>query len=186
MLAAFEEMNTRGFRFTMADLARKLAVSKTTLYQHFSSKDELIGAIFGAIYADVVAREEAILNDPRRSFPEKLEGLLAVFPGVFGPINNRLIADIQRHVPDEKEKAEAFRRERWQRIAGLIERERGADRLRSLNLAVLERTYMLMSGALVDYKFLAENNLSAREALAAFAAMVTFGLVSDRRKRDER
>lgn len=177
MLAAFEEMNTRGVRFTMSDLARRLAVSKTTLYQHFASKDELIGAILDAVYADVRQQEERIIGDPALSFLEKIAGVLAVFPSVFGPINNRLIDDIQRHLPEEKVKAELFRREKWQRVESLIGREIGEGRLRPINLAVLQSTYMLMSSVLVDYMFLTENNLSARDALAAFAEILTFGLV---------
>lgn len=176
MLAAFEEMNSRGIHFTMADLARQLAVSKSTLYLYFTSKDELIDAITNAVFDDIRQQEEAISNDPNLSSLEKIESMLAVFPRTFGPIDNRLIDDFRRYMPKEQAKAELFLYERWQRLESLIHREIEGGRLSPINLAVMQKIYLLVRTGLVDYKFLAQNNLSAREAIAAFADILTAGL----------
>jgi AcrR family transcriptional regulator len=181
MLAAFEEMNARGVRFTMADLAGQLAVSKTTIYQHFASKDELIGAILEACLDDIRRQEEEIIAASELSFLEKLERLLSVFPVLFGPINNRLIDDAQRHLPALKARIDLFKQEKWQRTENLIRLEIDAGRLRPVNLAVLRQIYMLVSKGLVDYTFLTQNNLSAREAIATFAEILSFGLMKTKK-----
>ena len=36
------QIQTKGFTFTISDLAKQLAVSKRTIYEHFSSKDEIV------------------------------------------------------------------------------------------------------------------------------------------------
>ena len=180
MLAAYEEMNTQGVRFTMADLARQLAVSKTTIYQCFPSKDELVGAVIDALFDDIQQQEEAILGDPGLTFLEKIKGVLSVFPKVFGPMNNRLIDDLQRQMPGEQKKVERFKETKWQRIENLVRAEIEADRLRPINLAVLQRMYMLAASGLIDYKFLTQNNLSAREVCTEFAEILTFGMVNTR------
>jgi len=45
MAAALEEINKVGIKFTMSDLVKRLSISKSTLYAHFKSKEEVIGAI---------------------------------------------------------------------------------------------------------------------------------------------
>lgn len=178
MFTAFEEMNVRGIHFTMADLARQLAVSKSTLYQYFVSKDELIGAIMEAAFNDIRQQEEEIAADPALPFLEKMARMLGAFPRIFGPINNRLIEDTQRYMPKEMAKVEEFNIERWQRIEELIKTEIAEGRLRPINLAVLHRIYLSAKNGLGDYKFLSQYNLSAKEALTAFADIITFGLVN--------
>ena len=178
-MAAYAEMNTHGLRFTMADLARSLYISKSTIYQHFDSKDDLVDEIIEALFEDIREQEEEIAADPNRSFLQKIEALLAVFPRKFGPISERLIDEAERFLPLAKAKAEPFRKEKWLRLENLIRREIVEGRLRPINLVVLERVYMLVSNGLVDYKFLTENKLSAREAIASFADILTFGLVKN-------
>ncbi len=177
VMAAFEEMNTRGLRFTMGDLARALAISKSTIYQYFDSKDELIEAVTNAIFADIREQDEEIAADPNLSFLQKMEALLSVFPRKFGPINERLIDETERFMPMMKAKVEPFRKEKWLRMETMIRHEIDEGRLRPINLVVLERIYMLVSNGLVDYKFLTQNRLSAREAIATFAEIITFGLM---------
>jgi AcrR family transcriptional regulator len=180
MMAAFEEMNTRGVRFTMADLARELAISKSTIYQYFDSKDDLVEEIIDALLEDIREQEEEIVADPDLSFLQKMEALLAVFPRKFGPISERLIEETDRFLPMVKAKTEPFRKAKWLRLETLIRNEIDEGRLRPINLVVLERVYMLVSHGLVEYKFLMQNKLSAREAVAAFADILTFGLVQSK------
>ena len=89
--AAAEEMVTRGLKFTMGDLAAKLRVSKTTLYEHFASKEEIINAVLAVALDDMRQQDEAIYADPMLTLPEKLQALFTVVPDIFGPINNQRI-----------------------------------------------------------------------------------------------
>ena len=44
IMAVFDEIKLKSFKFTMNDLATRLSISKTSLYENFSSKAELIAA----------------------------------------------------------------------------------------------------------------------------------------------
>lgn len=45
MKAFIEEIREKGMKFSMDDLARRLGISKRTLYEHFSSKVEILETI---------------------------------------------------------------------------------------------------------------------------------------------
>lgn len=176
LMGAFEEMNAQGVHFTMADLAQKLAISKSTIYKFFPSKDVLIKEILEAIVEDIRQQEEMIAKDPGMSFHKKVEGILAVFPKKFGPISERFIDEVGRFLPQES-KAELIINEKWLILETLIKEGIDEGSLRPINLAVLQRMFMLVGNGLVDVKFLTQNKLSAQEAVAASADIIAFGLM---------
>src|ERR1700710_1996352 len=66
---------------TMDDLAHELGISKKTLYLHFPGKDAIIGLIIDGIGRAIRSDVEAVLNDPKLSFAQKLRGVVdAVAP----------------------------------------------------------------------------------------------------------
>jgi len=81
-METIEEINESGIKFTMADLATRVAVSKSTLYAHFSSKEELIGEIVNYFLAGIRSYDEGIMNNDKLDFRGKLEALLLGEPKV--------------------------------------------------------------------------------------------------------
>ena len=63
---------------TMDDLAHELGMSKKTLYLHFPGKDAIIGTIIDEIGRKVREELEAILNQPKLSFPQRLRAIVDV------------------------------------------------------------------------------------------------------------
>ncbi|OFN04228.1 TetR/AcrR family transcriptional regulator [Rothia dentocariosa] len=63
--------------FTMSALAQKLGVAPSSLYNHFQSRDEVLGAISDAVINDItlepLIRATKILNEQHLSPTEKLE-----------------------------------------------------------------------------------------------------------------
>lgn len=48
-----EELKENGIKFTMDDLARRLGISKRTLYEYFSSKADILDALIEDAFAEV-------------------------------------------------------------------------------------------------------------------------------------
>ena len=74
LAAAIEEVTLRGLRFTMQDLATRLRVSKRSIYENFSSKEELVSYMVDAILTDMSTQEQAIL-EAKTSSINRLEQL---------------------------------------------------------------------------------------------------------------
>ena len=62
--AASSVFAEKGYASTrVADIAKRAGVGKGTVYEYFSSKEELLFAVFESINLDITARMQAVLDD---------------------------------------------------------------------------------------------------------------------------
>lgn len=178
IMAAAEEMLARGLKFTMGELAAKLHVSKTSLYEQFNSKEALINGVLEMALEDMRRQDEAIYNDAALSLTEKLLALFKVTPTLFGPINNRRIYDdLLLHHPGGEQMLDAFREEQFRRQSALIAEGVANQSVRGVNMRVLQQLLLGATSELFTYRFLTENNMTIADAMAALADIVVFGLL---------
>ena len=174
--ATVEEINLRGFKFTMSDLARRLSVSKSSLYEHFPSKDALISSILELILHDFHSQEENIYNStlPLR---QKLKAILTIKPDRFEPFSNRVYEDLRLSYPEEWQKVVQFRQERMSRIANLLQHGIDTGIIRPIHVSVAQQTIISALNGLTSYSFLTENNLTYQNAIAAMIDIIVEGLI---------
>lgn len=178
LMAAADEMKTRGVKFTMSDLARRLSLSKTSLYEHFASKNELVHDILATAIHDVEEQADKIYNSPGLSTAEKIQALLKVSPQVFGSINNNSLYDDLRHYyPNEWQMVSDFRDEQLNRLTSLVAQNIESHSLRPVNVSVLKQIVTSVTNDLFNYRFLEENNMTYPDALSAMADIIVFGLL---------
>ena len=99
--ALFDEIyllyQERGIKFTMDELSERLRISKKTLYELVSSKDELVARAVTQ-YFDAVEREQAdIRKDSSLNALQKTERLLCVVPQM--PFHEYRIRELRRAFP---------------------------------------------------------------------------------------
>lgn len=177
-MAAIDEASERGIKFTMNDLARRLAVSKSTLYEHFDSKEELIGAIIDTLFANLRQQEKEIISNNTLSFSEKFKSLLSGHPKTLGIHSDRFMDDVKRYLPGEWAKFEAFMDHRWQLIEDFLRQGIEAGYFRPVNLAVVQKILFGAVNELLNYKFLTQNNLTILDAVAATVDILIFGMTA--------
>lgn len=177
MMKAIEKMNDRSVKFTMADLARELGVSKRTLYEQFSSKEELIATIIDAMINDLRQQDQEILQSTDMDFVGKFKAMLLIYPRIFGSFNERIIEDIQRYFPREWAKIEQFQDEKWQNLEEIIRQGIDEGVLKPINPVVLRKIFIGTNRELLDYQFLVQNGINLKEALKIMAEVLMFGVV---------
>ncbi len=92
----------QGAKFTMDELALRLAISKKTLYEMVRSKDELVDRAL-TFYFDAVEQEQtSIRSDSSLNALERVERLLCVVPEM--PFHEYRMRELKRAFP------EAYRR----------------------------------------------------------------------------
>jgi AcrR family transcriptional regulator len=98
--AAREILLREGYSaLTMDLLCSSLSMSKKTLYVHFSSKDEMVIAIFAATGATLRQGIDDILSGPG-GFIAKLHVTLRLVGDHFGSLSPSFLADLQRYAPE--------------------------------------------------------------------------------------
>lgn len=66
MIRASRDILESGQPVTVASISRKAGVGRSTFYTHFSSTDEVIGALVDQMFDDLGMQDEAWRNDPSR------------------------------------------------------------------------------------------------------------------------
>ena len=176
---ALHQMNEQGLRFTTAGLAHELAISKRTIYEFFPSKEDLMGAVFEAILADLDQQISRIFKNEKLGPIEKLRELMTASPKALGPLSDRIIADARRLLPKEWAKFEDFFTDKWMKIEQVIHQGEQEGLFRPVNLVVLRKMYMGTINELGDYQFLASNSCTFSSTMATTIEILIFGLIAN-------
>lgn len=122
LLTARELFIGRGLSMaSMDELARRLGMSKRTIYRLYRSKRELAEAVVDAIFAEAEARIEACLDNGGESL-EILECLVSLVRSVAGMVSSQALADLRFREPELWERICSRREKLIQgRIGGVVE-----------------------------------------------------------------
>lgn len=103
------------FRFgiksiTMDDIARHLAVSKKTIYQHFADKNELVDRLTDYILNENVYHIKSLTESFSNPVEEIIE-TMKYMGGLFSKMNPNLFHDMLRYHPESFKKFKDFKEE---------------------------------------------------------------------------
>ena len=97
--AAIEEFTQNGLKFTMSDLAKKLGISKKTIYTVFESKQAVLIGIADRYAADFSKMQEELERDTSLDAVQKLEKLLCALPEKYCDIGLNRIYELAEKYP---------------------------------------------------------------------------------------
>ncbi len=177
IMAAIEEINLRGFKFTMSDLAKRLSMSKTSLYEQFSSKNELVATLVELALADVREQENNVYKNDSLPIAEQIKAVLKVSPKIFGPLDERIYDDLRSSYPEEWQLVAAFREERLECLANLLTQGVSKKLIRPVNFVVVRQMIYGAVNQLFNDRFLTDSNITYADAIAAMADVLVYGLL---------
>lgn len=183
--SAIHEIEQRGIRFTMSDLARRLGVSTKTLYAVFSSKEELITHIIMESIQEVRASEELILRDQSLDLAEKLRRLLGLLPNGFAGTNLRVWYELKRYYPVQWKIIEEFNQQEWMHVGLVLDEGMAAGIFKRVQLPVLIQMYTGYIDQLVERQAPDQTNMTMSEALDAMIDILLGGVLSAEIKKGE-
>ena len=97
---AISILKQEGFRLSLDEMATKMGITKKTLYNNFSSKEELLKECVHAISGDF-QRVLSILDDEDVSAIESLTKCFAQLDELFVTLNPVFFSDLMRSNPDQ-------------------------------------------------------------------------------------
>lgn len=176
---------THGFRsVTMDDLAAELAMSKKTLYAHFSSKTALLEAVIDEKLRSADADFTAISDRFASDFMEAIRQLLACVRKHAEELQPPFLRDMAREAPELFQSVQARRRSLIQRHFGKLIGE-GVKAGWIRNDIPADLMIEILVGAtdgLVNPQKLSQLNLPAKTALTAIVSMFLEGaLIGDKK-----
>jgi len=171
---------------TMDDLAHELGMSKKTLYQHFPGKDAIIGLVIDGIGRAVRSELDAILNDPARTFAQKLRAIVDVVAPRLALLSPAMLRELQRYAPQIFVKIDELRQKNIPYVFGRLFRAgiaEGAVRP-DLDPDFAALFWLHAVRGLVHPDTLAVTQLTTQQTLQKAIALFTTGLLTPAGRKD--
>lgn len=178
--AVIEEIQQRGMKFTVDDVTRRLGISKKTIYEYFSSKEEIIETIVERIVEETNEKSNEIINDYSLSIIEKVRNVLNVLPEYYQVYDRPILEEMKRYYPDQWVKIDASLTDDWDELKNLIEEGMDQGEIISKYAApVIMRVLIEGINTTLDQRFFLNNNLTVTEALADIVDILFYGLIPE-------
>ncbi|MFS0783651.1 TetR family transcriptional regulator [Bacillus sp. 1P06AnD] len=176
MNAFIEEIQAKGMKFTMDDLAKRLGISKRTLYEHFSSKIQILDGIIEHTIAEFDEQTERILEDDSLNLLEKIKKVITVVPKYNEFYDLRILEQMKRYYPVQYERMHTALNQ-WDALRGLIEKGIEEGLIVNRNVPLMMKLILDATNSTLDRSFFIENSINLNDALAAIVDILLFGLI---------
>ena len=147
----------KGFRkVTMDELANFLNMSKKTIYNYFSSKEQLIETIFQEYRRNITQKIDNLITDQSLPFTEKLKGMMVGVAYALSGMSSYFLRDIEDHLPILWKKVNRYKNEAaFLRFNRLMEEGIKNGHIRQeVNKSVVVALYASAIHNLLDPRFL--------------------------------
>lgn len=181
MAATMEEVNIHGLKFTMNDLAKRLKISKRSLYENFPSKQDLIDSIL-TILLDNLEKQEDEIYQTKMPIVDKLRALFSILPYEAETFDKHIYEDLKTTFPEQWKKVERSRKIRMDRIEKVLKDGIDAGIIRNINIYVFQEILKASFDAFTTYRFLNSNNLTYKDAVNAMLDILIHGLLASNDK----
>lgn len=166
----------KGISFTISDLAKRLAVSRRTIYEHFSSKDEIVDEVINRFINQIQAKEKEIAEQAQFNPLEKIKQILTYVPNDFQLMNPQLVSDLKKSHYHQWEKLDRFFKEEWSEVLSLLEKGIEEGKIKRVTPSLFIQMYLSGVNQIFDAKFLLENQVSIQSALNEIIDILLHGI----------
>ncbi|SIR87926.1 transcriptional regulator, TetR family [Peribacillus simplex] len=180
--AVIEEIQLKGVKFPLDNLAKQLGISKKTLYKYFSSKVEMLDAVIDYTFEDMDKKAIAIIENDQLSLIEKIKGVITVLPDHYEFIDQNILDQIKRYYPEQWIKMDTLLKSDWELLRNLIEQGIREGVIINRNVSLIMKVIIESINSTLNQKFYLENRITVPEALSEIVDILLYG-ISTKNKR---
>lgn len=148
---ALREINRHGADFHMDDLARNLRISKRTLYEHFSSKQEIIEQAITDFTDKIYAYHQCIVSDPARTCEAKLIAYFDVPSDNWQVLSVRKTSDLLAKMPSTCERLQSRYKKDWLLLERLLDEVQETGEFKPFDKFLFLRILHSAADDIIDY-----------------------------------
>ncbi|WP_342513149.1 TetR/AcrR family transcriptional regulator [Sporosarcina sp. FSL K6-1522] len=177
--AFIEETRNNGIKFTMDDLAKRLGISKRTLYEHFSSKVEILDSIIDITLAEFDEQTRRIVENAELTLLEKIRKTIVVVPKYNDFYDLRILEQLKRSYPAQWERVHQELNQ-WDDLKELLEEGMRTHVIKPMNIEMLMKLVIDAANATLDRQFFLQNSISVTEALESIVDVLLTGMIQEK------
>jgi len=160
----------------MDDLAKRMRISKRTLYEHIASKEELIAEIIDLVFKDIREKQLAIANDPSLDLIVKIKKVVCLLPQNFSNINYNKIYEMKSFYPKQYRKIDEHLSIEWELTLQLFQAAIEDGKMKPVNVSLVRQIILGIFRNLFDDEFLLVNHITYEDALQQTVDMIFDGI----------
>lgn len=176
MDATIFEFNDKGVKFKMDDVARKLNISKKTIYAVFKDKETLLLEAVDYCFSAIKASEEEIVYDEQLDIVEKLKRVLIVLPDRYEHLDFRQIYLMKERYPKIYEKIAMRIENGWELTIQLLEQGIAQGRIKDISIPILKLMVEASIEQFISRRTLIDSNISYEKALEQMIEILMEGI----------
>ncbi|GBD92172.1 DNA-binding transcriptional regulator EnvR [bacterium BMS3Abin04] len=166
------------YKTTMDDVARKLKISKKTIYKYFATKDDLLNEIIEDTMTHVRENINSIVSNKQISVV-KLINLSDFLVGFSLKISETWINDLQIHNPRRWETIEYFRKETiFYAFNKIINQGKKENLIIDKPNIIIVTIILSAIQGIINPEFLLNNNFSVKEAFIQTFDILISGILT--------
>lgn len=176
--AVIDEFNEKGIKFTMDDIAKRLGISKRTLYEAVKDKEALFIEAVDYVFGAIKESEKEIAEDSSLEVVDKLKKILIVLPERYKTIDFRKLYDVKEKYPRIYAKIENRLETQWETTDALLKQAMEEGRVKKISPTVFRA---IVSGTIEYYlsrSVLMEQGIAYEEALEQMLNIIMNGIVN--------
>lgn len=184
MRAVVEEIQMSGMRFTVDNITERMGISKKTIYEHFSSKEEIIQTIVERILKETDEKTNNIIADQTLTLIEKVKNLMLVLPEYYQIYDRPVLEGMKRYYPDLWQNINDSLQEDWEELEQIIEEGIKQGEVESnYSTVVIMKVLIEAFNTTFDQGFFYQNNITVNEALTQIVDILLYGIIPEDKRR---
>ncbi len=159
-----ELFNEKGLKFTMDDVAKRIGISKRTIYTVVEDKEALFIDAVNKVFDSIKQSESEILTEDLDSL-SKLKKLLIILPERYKTMNFKQLYDLKENYPKIYARIEHRLETDWDATFRLMEQAMEEGRIKKVNLLVFQAIFTGTLEYYLSRPVLTDCGMSYHEAL---------------------
>lgn len=175
--ATIQEFNERGLKFTMDDVARRLSMSKKTIYTVFRDKNTLANYMIDYIFESIKETEKKIFEDSSLDCVEKLRKVLLILPDKYQNLNLQQLGELRVKFPALYERIANRIESDWEPTLELLQEGIKEGKLRPVSPFIFKSMVESTLEHFFSSNVLTENHITYEEALEEVLGIMMEGIL---------
>ena len=176
--ATIEEFREKGFKFTMDDMARRLGMSKKTIYQVVRDKESLFFDTATYIYEQIKKSEQAVMDDDRLTTMEKIKAILIAMPDSYSELDWRQIYQLENSYPRIFARVRVMMEQQWDNTIELLRRGMNEGVIRNVPIPIVKTMFEAALEKYMETTVLIDAGLSFEAAVNGTLDILMKGIES--------
>ena len=182
--ATVEEFKQNGLKFTMNDLAKRLGISKKTIYTAFESKQAVLVAVADRYAADLNSMQEELEADVSLNVVQKLEKLLCALPEKYYNIGLSRIYELAEKYPKPYRYLMRSVNNGWEQAEKYLEKGMEEGMIREVSIPVVMAMVKGTVYCFMESDILYQNELTYEQAKKEMVEILMKGIKAGGKSKD--